>query len=567
MEYHFLGKRISGRFATVSGVLTTRTNIIGRVARTIPEIGVLMTKSIGVEPNSGNREPIICEMQPGCFANAVGLRNPGMVQFHRDLESLIAREPDIFRERSLGVSVYGKDESELVRLTAHFSDIADFIEANFSCPHAKPGYGASIGCYPELTYRFTKAMVEATDKPIIVKLTPNAADIGLVAKAAVEAGAAGISAINTLSPECYIEPHSGKPILYNPAGHIGGKHGRWIKEAGLGCVRRVRAAVGPEVPIIGMGGVRDASDVAQYEAAGADIIGVGSAIAMMDDERMARYFHALEKGLDVSGYLEEGRIMEYVPYRIKRLRYVSADMRAFTFDKPIAAEPSQFVFMFIPSIGEKPFAVSDDDPLSLVIRRIDPLKVKPNYHPQTDLDIGKFTNEGVWNLRCGDEALIRGPYGKGVQMDGERIFIVAGGTGIAVGALLAKRARRKGIEPITLYGVRNRKEAVYVSRLREYGTLIIVPDDGRQGRMLDMLEDLLKAQRLHGSSVYNIGPDAMMRRAMKIEVRLFPAHKIFASLETNTMCGIGLCGECESDGYRTCVHGTFLGYEHIFPKI
>src|SRR6056297_701257 len=215
------------RLATVSGVLSTRPGIIREVDIRLPAVEVITSKSYQVEPNSGNREPILVEAAPGNFGNAVGLRNPGMQVGVRELREL--RQSHHFRAL-LNVSISGSTPEEFARLAEVFSEVADLIELNLSCPHAAEGYGMSIGTDPTLVAEYVATVRKATDRPIFPKLTPNVDNIGEIARAAVAAGADGICAINTVGPELYLEAHSGKPILMNSRGNRGGQSGTWIAE-------------------------------------------------------------------------------------------------------------------------------------------------------------------------------------------------------------------------------------------------------------------------------------------------------------------------------------------------
>lgn len=129
--------------------------------------------------------------------------------------------------------------------------------------------------------------------PIFVKLTPNVEDIGAIASAVIEAGADGITAINTVGPKVYIEPHSGKPILQNKLGGKGGMSGSWVFPRALECIGQIRKAVGEEIPIIGMGGVMTGSQAAELVRAGADIIGIGSACGMLEQDDLKPFFKTL----------------------------------------------------------------------------------------------------------------------------------------------------------------------------------------------------------------------------------------------------------------------------------
>src|SRR3989344_6008068 len=106
MANELFGKKISGIFATVSGILTTRPSILELIAKEVPEIGVLTTKSIGIEPWKGNIEPIICERGVGCYGNAVGLRNPGYKKFKQEMLGMYAGNRGLFNDKFVLVSIF-----------------------------------------------------------------------------------------------------------------------------------------------------------------------------------------------------------------------------------------------------------------------------------------------------------------------------------------------------------------------------------------------------------------------------------------------------------------------------
>ncbi|MDY5057673.1 MAG: dihydroorotate dehydrogenase, partial [Bullifex sp.] len=129
-------------FSTVSGVASTKPELIRYFDEKQPSIDVITTKSFQVKPNPGNREPVICEMSPGSFGNSVGLRNPGLEKSLPPIEKL--RKEGL--RAILNVSVSASNPEDFITLVKAFDDVADSIELNFSCPHASAGFGASIGC-------------------------------------------------------------------------------------------------------------------------------------------------------------------------------------------------------------------------------------------------------------------------------------------------------------------------------------------------------------------------------------------------------------------------------------
>ena len=194
MNTEFLGKTVSGPFTIPSGIVTTATSIIQYMFDHMPQIGVITTKSVGPEPRAGNREPVYSQYAPGCFVNAVGLTNPG-AQAAADAMAKL-RIPE---DRFLLVSIFGGSVEEFVEVAKIMAPVANGLELNLSCPHAK-GYGMAMGQDPEMVREVTAAVKAVVDIPVIPKLTPNTDNIADIALAAVAGGAEAICAINTVGP-------------------------------------------------------------------------------------------------------------------------------------------------------------------------------------------------------------------------------------------------------------------------------------------------------------------------------------------------------------------------------
>lgn len=551
------------RFATVSGILTTRPEMIREVDRRLPPVLVITTKSYQVLPNPGNREPVIVEPSAGNFGNAVGLKNPGM---ERGVQELLALRRSHRMRALLNVSISGSTPEEFVQLAKGFSPVADTLELNFSCPHAAPGYGMSIGVDPELVYLYVKAIREATELPILPKLSPNVDDMGPIARAAVEAGADGLVAINTVGPELYIEPHSGKPMLMNSHGGKGGKSGLWIRETALHKVREIRVAVGPDIPIIGMGGVGDRSSARDMADAGADIVGIGSAFASHPPGEWNRWFSGMalpgpasEAGDAAADPVPAGitkRQMEYRPFTILKSEEGPGGLRRITLSGSARYESGQFAFLWIPGVGEKPFSVALAEPLTFLVR------------PR-----GEMTR-ALCRMEEGETLYLRGVYGAGAAIfPGSRAWILAGGTGLAVVPRLAEELQNAGCEVTVFMGLSDASgEAAGVSEevfleeeISRYGKYRIVPDRGKPGRAVEeFLKELSGSGRAEDAAVYTIGPfpfmDGVARGARREGV---DPGKIQISIETPTRCGVGLCGECACAGRLTCREGTFFSLQEL----
>jgi len=543
------------KLGTVSGVLTTRPRLIEWVDASLPQIELITTKSYQVRPNPGNREPILVEPQAGCFGNAVGLRNPGMNEGLRELEALRRRRK---LRCLLAVSLSADCIEDFILLARRFAEVADLLELNFSCPHARAGYGSAIGADERVVREFVRAIRRSTPAPLFAKLTPNVPDIGAIARAALEEGADGIAAVNTVGPEVFREPLTGLPVLSNPNGHKGGKSGEWIREAALRAVAEVRRAVGPQVPVLGMGGVATGRDARALAEAGADVVGIGSALARVARQsQLPAYLRALRADAlggsrEADGLLARGSRMEYRPYRVSEARELAGGLRLLRLDGALGAQAGEFAFLFLPGIGEKPFSVARTSPLSFLVRRR-----------------GPFT-EALFSLQAGERLWVRGTYGAPAPVSPRsRAYLVAGGTGLAVVPSLAAMLRERGKRIELYYGVSNAQEASALEALGLGAELpsLCVPDSGRPGRVLEVMAEELAAkgpEPNRAASFYNIGPHPFIEKAMRVEEELGAAPEdIYACLETLTMCGVGLCGGCECGGRLLCKEGTFVSLRHL----
>ncbi|MGE5529089.1 MAG: dihydroorotate dehydrogenase [Patescibacteria group bacterium] len=254
----------------------------------LSSLGALVTKGITLEPRAGNPPPRVTETPAGML-NAVGLQNPGVEAFLRD-ELPWLREQDV----PVIVNISGRSVDEYARLAERLDGAAGVaaLEINISCPNVREG-GAAFGARPEPAAAVTAAVRKATTLPVIVKLSPNAADISAVAAAAAAAGADILSLINTLVG-MEIDIRARRPVLANITGGLSGPA---VRPVALRMVWEVRRAV--RLPLIGMGGVASAEDAIAFMLAGAGAVAVGTA-AMRDPG----LYQAVAEG--IRKYLVEG---------------------------------------------------------------------------------------------------------------------------------------------------------------------------------------------------------------------------------------------------------------------
>ena len=229
-------------------------------------LGTFSFKGTTLEPRFGNPTPRIAET-PNGMINSVGLQNPGV-------DAVIAEELPKLRKcfnKKVIANIGGFAVDEFVKIVEKLDkeDIVGIHEVNISCPNLHKG-GKNFGTDADAAYEVTKAVKAVATKPVYVKLTPNVTDIVSIAKAVEEAGADGISMINTLLG-MRINLRNRKPVIANK---MGGFSGSAILPVALRMVYQVYEAV--KIPIIGMGGVSSAEDVIEMMLAGASAVQVGA---------------------------------------------------------------------------------------------------------------------------------------------------------------------------------------------------------------------------------------------------------------------------------------------------
>lgn len=230
------------------------------------DLGGIVVKGISLAPRSGNPPPRIVETTGGML-NAIGLQNGGIDRFVEVKIPMLKKLDATVIVNILGDCI--EDYAELARRLDVLPEV-DGIEVNISCPNVKKG-GVAFGTVPEMAAKVTRAVKENTSKTVIIKLSPNVTDITVIARAVEEAGADGISLINTLIGMA-IDVPSRRPKLANV---IGGLSGPAIKPVALRMVYQVAQVVG--IPVIGIGGISTVSDVLEFLIAGACAVQIGTA--------------------------------------------------------------------------------------------------------------------------------------------------------------------------------------------------------------------------------------------------------------------------------------------------
>ena len=230
-------------------------------------LGTFSFKGTTREPRFGNPTPRIAECPAGLI-NAVGLQNPGVEAVIREELPKLKR---CFRKKVMAnVSGFSVEDYAYTCALLDKEDQVGWLEVNISCPNVHHG-GMTFGVSPQAAGEVTAAVKEVTSKPVYMKLSPNVTDIAAIARACEDAGADGISLINTLLG-MRIDLKTKKPVIANT---MGGFSGPGIFPVALRMVYQVYEAV--KIPVIGMGGVSSAEDVIEMMLAGATAVEVGAA--------------------------------------------------------------------------------------------------------------------------------------------------------------------------------------------------------------------------------------------------------------------------------------------------
>jgi len=264
MRVNIGGIEISNPVMTASGTFGYAKEYEALVD--LNRLGAIVVKGLSLEPSKGNPPQRIVETPCGML-NAIGLENVGLAAFIEEKVPFLRRlNTPVF------VNIYGKSITEYAELAARLEDIdvVSGVEVNISCPNVKSG-GIAFGAYPESAAEVVKAIRKQTNRPLMVKLSPNVTDITEIAKAAEGEGSDSISLINTITGMA-INIETRRPKLANITGGLSGPA---IKPVALRMVWQVVQTV--KVPVIGIGGIMTAKDALEFLIAGATAVQVGTA--------------------------------------------------------------------------------------------------------------------------------------------------------------------------------------------------------------------------------------------------------------------------------------------------
>lgn len=276
------GLHISNPTMLASGILGISYQVFKRVYEA--GAGAIVSKSISVEPREGYKNPTVISVECG-YLNAVGLSNPGMEAFAKEIANN--------KEVPIVVNLVGSTEEEFISMVKKFDNLNILgYELNLSCPHVEK-VGLEVGDDPELVSKIIKSIKTNTKKPVIAKVGLGSSDLIEIARVSKEAGADAVTAMNTIRAMA-IDIETGIPFLSNK---IGGLSGQAIKPVAIRCVYEISKEV--QIPVIGCGGVSTWEDAVEFILAGASAVQMGSVVR----DRWLKAFKDVTKG--ISSYLEK----------------------------------------------------------------------------------------------------------------------------------------------------------------------------------------------------------------------------------------------------------------------
>ncbi|HEY72912.1 MAG: dihydroorotate dehydrogenase [Chloroflexi bacterium] len=300
------GVRLPNPTVLASGILGLSHEVMVRVAQS--GAGAITTKSCSLKPRPGYHNPVVLDWGQGLI-NAVGLSNPGV--------EVLAEEIRAAKEQlaPLGVPVIASIFAETIYgfgAIARFISEAepDLIEVNISCPNIDDLYRLMFAADPYVAAQVTRQVKQNTDIPILLKLSPNVTDVTKIARAVVDAGADGITAINTLGPGIILDVETGRPVL---AHGTGGLSGPAIRPIAVRCVRDICRAV--DAPVIAVGGVTTGRDAVEMVLVGATAVGIGSAVSRRGTEVFQNVCD------EIQDYMERHEYDDLEAFRGKALQF------------------------------------------------------------------------------------------------------------------------------------------------------------------------------------------------------------------------------------------------------
>lgn len=290
LSTEFLGLKLKSPLVLPAGVMGM--SFSGLQISSQKGAGLVTSKSLTLEPRSGHEGPVVAEFEGGIL-NSMGLCNPG-------IEAGLA-EINEFKQRSgtpVIVSVFATSTNDFLELTEHVNKAqADLLELNLSCPNVFDEFGVPLAASRDKVHEIVKAVKQRSELPVIAKLSPNVLSITDIAEAAEKAGADALCLINTVGPGMLIDTKLVRPVLFNK---FGGLSGPCIKPVALKLVYQTYSKV--NLPIIGVGGISTGNDAVEMIMAGADVVGVGTAVYARGLEVFAKINDEIIQFMDENDY-------------------------------------------------------------------------------------------------------------------------------------------------------------------------------------------------------------------------------------------------------------------------
>jgi dihydroorotate dehydrogenase (NAD+) catalytic subunit len=291
LEYELFGIKFKNPVWTASGCFSYGLEVAENLYD-ISKLGAVVLKGLSYKERKGNPPQRIVETPCGML-NSIGLQNPGVKYFVEEILPKLKKYDTI-----LIANIFGEDIEEYLQVADYLNKVDEIkiLELNVSCPNVKKG-GLAFGSDPEVLYTLVSELKKVSNKPLIVKLSPNITNILDTAEASIKGGADGLSLINTLLGMA-IDVENEKPIL---ATKTGGLSGPAILPVAIRMIYQVYEKFGNETAIIGIGGISNTQDALQHFLAGAVSIQVGTAL-FYDPYSPLKIIEGLEKHLKKKGY-------------------------------------------------------------------------------------------------------------------------------------------------------------------------------------------------------------------------------------------------------------------------
>lgn len=565
----FLNTEIKNRSVLASGILGLSAAALGRVYR--EGAAIVTSKSIGPVQRKGHNAPVVFDWGGGLI-NAVGLSNPGVDAFISQFDRCDIDFPFI-------LSIYGEKEEDFASLAQKLEVLKpNFIELNLSCPNVLTELGTPFGYSRSGTGRIIRSVKDATDMPIVAKLSPNTSKLSQVAKAAEENGADALCIMNSVGPGMVIDTNTGSPVLGN---QMGGVSGKAILPLTIKNVFELSQAV--SIPIIGTGGVTDTDSALQVLMAGAEMYGIGSAIYQQGVDIFQKIADGIEtymtdnnitdsaeligmatKPKSYSFHIAEHKknaakmvtlpIVEIEDVGTMRTIYFDAQQLLYYSKDPAEPKPGQFYMLWIPGVDQKPYSVSfyDKELIGFTCKKR-----------------GCFSQR-LFELEKGAPIGLLGPLGKSFDLSHKKYLVVGGGIGAAPLIFAASELVKQGKHVDLFIGGRTEESTVWTRHLfcktpgADPRSITFCTDDGHlgiKGLATDHLYNI--TNMCHPSYVLICGPEIFTQKAITVLDRLHKEGQ--ASIERMMKCGVGICGSCSVDhtGDRVCKEGPIFEFSYL----